>query len=94
MDGKGDSCEILEGKIINKNARQMRVNINQQSCTSASHLIRTSGDGRLDQSVKLLVSADGELQMARCDTVRVERKLVMATKDSPESFAPEETMPA
>lgn len=28
----------------------------------------TTGDGRLDQAVELLVSANGELKMARCDT--------------------------
>lgn len=29
----------------------------------------TSGDGSLDQAVEFLVSANGELQMARCDTL-------------------------
>merc|ERR1711990_925267 len=29
----------------------------------------SSGDGGLDQAVQLFVSSDGELQMARCDTL-------------------------
>lgn len=32
----------------------------------------TSRDGSLDKRVELLVSADGELQVTRCDTLHLE----------------------
>lgn len=32
----------------------------------------SAGDGGLDERIELLVSADGELQVARCDTLYLE----------------------